>query len=64
MTTAQITEGPTPTERQVAFLKVNLVQTQNTPALRALAGSGEAKKMLRDDVHPGDNIAGAMLRRN
>lgn len=45
MTIAQVTtEGPTLTERQAAFLKVNVVQTQNTPALRALAGSGKPRR--------------------
>lgn len=62
MTIAQITiEGPKPTERQASFRKANTTQAQNTTVIRVLAGSGQAKKMLRADVHMGNNIAGAAL---
>lgn len=62
MTIAQITiEGPKPTERQASFLKANTTQAQNTTVIRVLAGSGQAEKMLRADVHMGNNIAGAAL---
>lgn len=65
MTIAQITiEGPKPTQRKGSFLKANTTQAQNTPVIRALAGSGQAEEMLHAGAHLGDNIAGAALTSN